>query len=75
MDVALRCDRDTSRSWTRQQICRTIIMEVNRVIGDKHMFGRAFDFAKTRAFYPCLDDDDERKTVLDQMYGFSGLPG
>jgi hypothetical protein len=42
-------------------------MEVNRVIGDKHMFGRAFDFAKTRALYPCLDDDDERKTALDHI--------
>jgi hypothetical protein len=59
MDVALRCDKDTSRSWSREQICRTVVMEVNKVIDKDHTFGHRFYRIKGQALGASLPDDDD----------------
>jgi hypothetical protein len=70
MDVALRCDKDTSRTWSREQICRTVMKEVNQILGLDHKFGRDFDFVKNRAIYKNLLDDDPLKAALGLRYEF-----
>ena len=38
-DERNRCDKDTSRSWSREQICREVVKEARKVIRSDHTFG------------------------------------
>lgn len=65
MDVALRCEKDTSRSWSREQICRTVLKEVNKVLGGDHNFGRNLLMNKEFAACACLADISENEESID----------